>query len=319
MDCLVYLAKPTYGGWVSFTAHLSILKEMPIFKISKRTETKGGQPKWREFGYGCHYHNISIDDFLTTGMTPIVTALDKTGHSYVDRFPEGTPLVIHDPTEIRSSMEVYERNRDRFKYITIRDTVHKLLEHRKLTNVCRPHPYLTVSSHFPTVEKSGAVSISRIDYDKHTELILKANALLLDPILIYGHKNDRYVYHKLRKLDGFRTHVPGSFYRGQFDKSFKALAKILGPAKFVVDMSRIRNDGGGTQYTFLEAIDFGCALIIHRHWLEGKPSLFIPGENCYAVGDEYELSELLNSDPDTTEVVANAKKLLEPHLEAKGW
>ena len=29
-------------------------------------------------------------------------------------------------------------------------------------------------------------------------------------------------------------------------------------------MSTIKNDGGGSQYTFLEAIYQGCVLILHR-------------------------------------------------------
>ena len=37
---------------------------------------------------------------------------------------------------------------------------------------------------------------------------------------------------------------------------------------FVVDMSIIKGDGGGTQYTFLEAIYHDCALILHKEWVE---------------------------------------------------
>ena len=319
MNCLLYLAKPAYGGWVSFTAHLSILKELPILKIAKRTETKATKPKWREFGYGCHYHNIALDAFLETGMIPTVTALDKSYHDIVDSLPDGTIIVIHDPTEIKASREVLERNKTRFQFVTIRETVHTMLEHIGISNTFRYHPYMSIVDKYPPLSKSGAVSISRIDYDKHSEIILNANALLLDPIMIYGHKNDRYVYHKLRSIDGMKPHAPGSFYRGQFDKSFGELARILGPAKFVVDMSRIRNDGGGTQYTFLEAIDNGCALIIHKDWVEGKKSVFQNGVNCFTVKDEYELSELLNSDPDTMEIVVEARKLMASHTEAHGW
>ena len=37
---LLYLAKPIYGGWVTFTAHLSKKYDYPIYKITKRTEGK---------------------------------------------------------------------------------------------------------------------------------------------------------------------------------------------------------------------------------------------------------------------------------------
>ena len=31
---LLYLAKPVYGGWVTFTAHLSHKYNVPIYKIA---------------------------------------------------------------------------------------------------------------------------------------------------------------------------------------------------------------------------------------------------------------------------------------------
>ena len=69
------------------------------------------------------------------------------------------------------------------------------------------HPYVALSDELADKKafnnKSGTVSISRIDYDKHTEILIKANELLLDPIDIYGTKNDRYVYHKLKKFRSY--------------------------------------------------------------------------------------------------------------------
>ena len=43
---LIYLAKPIYGGWVTFTSHLSLKYKYPIYKISKITEKK-----YRDYGY----------------------------------------------------------------------------------------------------------------------------------------------------------------------------------------------------------------------------------------------------------------------------
>jgi hypothetical protein len=69
------------------------------------------------------------------------------------------------------------------------------------------------------------------------------------------------------------------------------LHSILAGAKFVVDLSVLKHDAGGTQYTFLEAIHNGFALIIHRNWLKNKYVKeeycdFIEGYNCFAVEDE---------------------------------
>ena len=35
---LFYLAKPMYGGWISFTSHLSLKYNYPLYRITKRTE-----------------------------------------------------------------------------------------------------------------------------------------------------------------------------------------------------------------------------------------------------------------------------------------
>ena len=43
---LLYLAKPIYGGWVTFTAHLSKKYDYPIYKITKNTEKNK-----RDYGY----------------------------------------------------------------------------------------------------------------------------------------------------------------------------------------------------------------------------------------------------------------------------
>ena len=106
-----------------------------------------------------------------------------------------------------------------------------------------------------------------------------------------------------------------------FDKSFSILSEILAKAKFVVDLSILKHDGGRTQYTFLEAIHNDCALILHRKWIQGghgdiKPEYrnFKEGYNCFAVDSEKELAELLRRNPDTTKVVENSKALLKRHV-----
>ena len=35
---LIYMAKPIYGGWVTFTAHLSIKNKFPVYKIGKGSD-----------------------------------------------------------------------------------------------------------------------------------------------------------------------------------------------------------------------------------------------------------------------------------------
>ena len=90
---LVYLAKPIYGGWVTFTSHLCLKYDCDLYKVGKRTEKNK-----REYGYGVKYQNVNIDE-LVTKENLFITAIDKHYYEYLDKFPNGTKIVIHDPTE----------------------------------------------------------------------------------------------------------------------------------------------------------------------------------------------------------------------------
>jgi hypothetical protein len=304
---LIYMARPVYGGWVSFTAHLSLKYKYPLFKIGSRTEGTDKDPKMREFGYGVEYQNRAPSD-LPKGKL-LITAIDKTYYEYLDKLPDDTYIVIHDPTEVNGKgKEPVLRNLPRFRVITIRESVKAFLkENFNIKSRFILHPFYE----YPFKKDSkptSAVSISRIDFDKHTDIILKANKDLEDPIQIYGAINRQYVFFKLNEL-GFKK-----YYKGGFGKSFEELGKILHDAKYVVDMSVIKHDGGGSQYTFLEAMYERCALVINRKWVEDSKTDFVDGENCYVVGGEEELVSLLNKNPNTSRVVRGAEKLLEPHI-----
>ena len=66
-------------------------------------------------------------------------------------------------------------------------------------------------------------------------------------------------------------------------------------------MSIIKGDGGGTQYTFLEAIYHGCALILHHEWVSIGDT-FKKDYNCYVVGGSedsnisQEIADIINGE-----------------------
>ena len=59
----------------------------------------------------------------------------------------------------------------------------------------------------------------------------------------------------------------------------------------------------------------GCALIINAKWVENSKTEFVNGKNCFVIGTEEELADLLNKDPSTSRVVKGGKELLRPHIE----
>jgi glycosyltransferase involved in cell wall biosynthesis len=89
-------------------------------------------------------------------------------------------------------------------------------------------------------DKTQAVSISRIDFNKNIEILLDANKRVRNnPVKIYGWPNKKYVYQKL-------DHVAfNQYYQGKYVKSFDATSEILKKAKFMIDLSSLPNDGGG--------------------------------------------------------------------------
>jgi len=296
-----YLSRPPYGGWVLFAVHLLLKRNQKmLFKISKKLESKA-----RDFGYGIAYQNVS-KEALSQLNNIFVTSLDKHHYEYVKYMKEPT-IVIHDPNEIKPELKEFLLN---CKVITIRKKVKKYLkETLDVDSTFKPHPFFPYK--LPQkVEKKGAVSTSRVDFDKHTEIIVETNNISKNKVDIYGAVNRIFEYHKLTPL-GF-----SKYYKGRFGKSFNDIAKILNPAKFMVDMTWIKNDGNGTQYTFLEAIHSDCAIVLNRKWLEIEGD-FKEGYNCYAVSNAEELKELLDGNIDTSKITGNAKKLLKRHIDVK--
>ena len=314
---LLYLAKPIYGGWVTFTAHLSKKYDWPIYKITKKTEKNK-----RDYGYDCQYHNLCLAKVLSLDNI-LITAVDKHYWPFLHLFPKDTEIVIHDPTECKSSksenplIQGLNPVLPNFKVITIRESVQNYLSQTfQIDSKYLRHPFYN----YPKSDKKGlgynAVCISRIDFDKNTDIILKANQLIKDKknqIYLFGAENRIYVHHKLKDLN------VQEFWKGKFPKNLEPTYEdksILKDAKYMVDMSIIKGDGGGTQYTFLEAIYQDCVLVLHEEWVN-KGSLFVSGVNCIVVSNEEELAKVMNVGiPEELYdiILQNSKKIIEDHL-----
>ena len=56
----------------------------------------------RSFGYGVDYQNICIDELVKIPNL-LVTAVDKHYWEILPLLPKDTKIVIHDPTELKTS------------------------------------------------------------------------------------------------------------------------------------------------------------------------------------------------------------------------
>lgn len=308
---LIYMAKPIYGGWVTFTAHLCLKHNCNLFKIGKKTEKNK-----RKFGYNIEYQNTKIEELIEKPNL-LVTAVDKHYWEYLDLLPDGTRVVVHDPTELKGKDNNLLKNINRFEVITIRKTVQEFLENtHQIKSTFLVHPFYEYPlDTFKDNYNYHALSISRIDFDKHTDLILKANLLLPEDkkIQIFGAENRLYVHHKLKEL---KFH---DYWHGKFPKTLPLShdnKDLLTCCNYIVDMSIIKGDGGGTQYTFLEAIYQDCALVLHKEWVD-QGDTFKDKYNCYVVGYTEdigkEIADILMK-PVDKKILQNAKLLLKDHI-----
>ena len=312
----------------------------------------------RDFGYGLYYKNMSVKSLRHINFPFITAVKDNYYHALKElsdnqkRRTSGIktiPItVIHDPRDVSERIALILKT---WKVVTIRKTVQRYLENKYgLESLFLFHPFFPYNTSTisdlefvdPTVRR-GAVSISRIGFGKSIDLIVKANKIIdsqnrgglntksgiSNIIKIYGCPTPKYVYlfldnkkeNNSEKICNKNMIIKGDFkryYYGKFERSFSAVSEILSKQKFVVDLSVVKNDGGGTQYTFLEAIHNGCTLILNRKWVEGNytdPGYrdFKEGYNCFAVENENELAEIIKSDPDTRKVNENARKLMYRH------
>src|ERR671918_761956 len=288
----LFLHRYLYGGGTTFTAHLlhklCFRRKNIVLRCVIRSENR-----LRDFGYGLSYRNISTD------------LLKDIRHPFITLIKDNYLHVIHKLNERKNTDEIIL-------------VVHDYLKNKyNLDSLFLHHPFYP----YPIISKDsreGTISISRISFEKNIDVIIKANKYLNEQqqIKLFGRPSRMYVHFSLGSLKKDFN----KYYYGQFNKSFSTLSEMLAKVKFVIDLSSLKWDGGGTQYTFLEAIHNGCGLILHRKWLEGND---IPREycdfkenyNCFAVENETELAELIKKDPDPARIVKNARKLMKRHIE----
>lgn len=293
---LPIMANPRTGGWPTYTAHLAhgligAGFEPVIFRIGKRSESKP-----RSFGRGLEYWNISLPELLKmVGSVPtIITAVGKHHRDEaITLIAEGAGVVIHDPTELDGKMiEAIKTTR----VFTIRPVISATLEGLGVRNNYLPHPYRRVN---PVAGErvTRAVSLSRVDFDKNTHTIVEANQIL-EPdsqVKIYGSLNNRYANFKLEKVDpDWERNYLGGW---PANSDISVPVRIAKSADMVIDLSTIKGDGGGTQYSFLEVFDAEQPLVIHSGWVTGNPEYDEILPAVYrAVGSAEELAEAVMSE-----------------------
>jgi len=280
---LVYLSPNTTGGWVTFTAHLmhsliAMSYVVKLYKIGNRSEAFK-----RDFGYGCWYFNRTQSHMLKITKkdpTIIVAVAKKFAGAYQALTACGARIVIHDPTET-SYLKYIQR-----PWVVRRSGV---LQFKDATFI--RHPYMRMGEGLqdrPTKRPKECVSTSRIDFDKHTNILLDAKRLGAD-LDIYGFENRLYTKFKI-----IPDYPEWEQSKVAYPRTREAAFDILRSSRAMADMSLIKGDGGGTQYTTLEAWDAGAVPIVNAGWIRRVDDM-VPGTNCLTARDGRSLVKVLKT------------------------
>lgn len=317
MTIFLYPHISFYGGLTEFVPHL--LYSNVGDRLVRRPSDHNS--KFGYFGYGLSY--VDIDSKLLANPTNqhfFIFAIKPEYMKHLKNINSNrnrVTAVVHGTQDLnKDSIQWITDNN--WRIITIRKQLQYYFKEKyDLDTEFRHLPFYPYATWSECEEKSGSVSICRIGFDKNVNVILKANSF------INAKQNVISIYGSITQPLYIETVVSrkslNQYYKGEYDREFNILANILRPKKFVIDLTFHANDGGGTQYAFLQAIYNHCCLIIHRKWIENVDYQFremIEGYNCLSVDNEMELADILNSDQDVTRIVDNSRKLLNEHVNA---
>lgn len=274
---IAYLAKAKYGGWPTFTRHLHAALRASGLAPVIRTLGARTAPMPTDFGHGLICRRVCLKDLLDAKMPVLIACADKEHAEAANTLvAAGSWIVVHDPAEKHLADIPPERT------IVIRRSMKQRSPAARLIL----HPYERCTPERNPLHP--AIAHSRIDFDKYTHLLLEARDLGAD-IRIFGAPNPMYVHFKIH-------HLWPDFKPEPFERTAHAGAALCATARAVVDMSAIKNDGGGSQYSFLEAWDARAPLVINRKWTTGyEGDEMQPGHNCLAASDGKEIKECLDA------------------------
>lgn len=134
-----------------------------------------------------------------------------------------------------------------------------------------PHPYMREQRKVIKRSRRNVVVTSKVTYRKRIEMVLESDC----GIQVWSSNvNSRYNHFILKQYyeNGIYDYP---YYMGGFDSP----SDVYPSAAALVDLTRFDGDGGGTQYTFLEAMDYGVRLLLSREWYQGPDDELKPGKH----------------------------------------
>lgn len=299
---LFFMYRSFGGGTTSYTVHLfegmrRAGLNPKIYRVKER-----GEEKERPFSKyeGVTYRNVNSAEAIKIAKSAPSLMTAPCNSKFLPFDPTiiarlmkvGMRVTVHDPNEF----EIYdhlERDRKSFVPFCIRPSMQQFFPKA----IFVPHPYVREYSHKQHLyfeREHLAVSVARVTFVKRTHLILEANAGLPKNRQVVLRGAENRLYTKFKVLPSFPKYKQGGT---GFPMVWGASARECARGYYAVDFTWFPDDGGGSQYSFMEAWDAGTVNIIHADWLRYRGEM-VAGKNCIIVDGASGLRELL-SKPDS--------------------
>lgn len=313
-DVALFFLRPWLGaGSTTFTAHLaagfkSIGHRPTIYRV-----TDFQQAYAKPFGAyeGIEYRCITAPEAkrIAAAQPSLIAATAQPPHVRdgvaKDLSHAGARPVVHDDAEA-ALCQWTEADRA----ICVRRAVLPLVP----GSTYLPHPYMRQAAWAEARPRSGAVSTARVAASKRTGLLLEANRLVPEARRIKLLGMEDRLYSKSLQAAYADVYTRAAQGGPAFPMTFDAPVEASQAARYNVDLSWFANDGGGTQYTQLEAMDAGAACVMHADWFRFDGDVK-QGVHAIGVGDENALAQLLQSDDvdSAARIAENCAGLLRMH------
>lgn len=306
--------RPHGGGTTIYTAHLMQgLKRagidtrlMCVRETARRTRSFG------EYGFDMETVSLAEAKKLARNNPSVIASPGLVGEG----MPEGTLQTLMRAGSVPVVHDVQQRYKMWPKKmpdttIFIREAVMHAVGAYKGGEFV-PHPYTRQCEDTPS-RGTGAISTARVHNVKRSALLLQANELLPRSkwIKLLGEEFRLYSYGLAKRYKSFKQGPSGLHW----PLTFNAPVALLRKARYNFDLTRFPEDGGGTQYAQLEAMDAGCVNVMHADWFT-KPGEMkahrhvIPVETVAGIADVVKSRRYLPYLPSIRE---NCWRLLKHH------
>jgi hypothetical protein len=321
-DVGIFFFRPTLGGGsTTFTAHLfEALKAAGADPIILRVGERSNGEKRRTFGKYEGIEYLKINPVQARGyvskMPTIMSApigdkdLPEPG-LITTLMKKGMRIVIHDPNEFK----IFDHlGGGQAALPTIPFCIRPTMQRFYHDAIFIPHPYTPVN--YGAIERKHlACSTARIASVKRPRLLLDANRLVpvKKRIQLRGAEYRMFTYNLQKKYGDVFKQSGGEF---QFPMTFEAPVQVAAEYKLNFDMTYFPDDGGGTQYAQMEAMNAGTVNVMHEDWWRLGVGEMKPGKHVLTVDGSDAIVKLLKQPPSQEqcdEINAACSTLLKRH------